>query len=236
MLGQRLVRGRVRWRLRALAQARRSRPRRRAGRASHDEVYLLAGRAHILARLRRLDEACAAADAQLELAERLDNAELRALAQHDRGMVALAAGDLGRADALLAAALDGDAPVSRPLARLARAQALIGLERLEDAEAELRATALEPVGPSDFPDTLVPRLTRLQGLIAAARGDRALAERRLREAADGWRRYVPADGEGDRFGLATLVDLGRPPVLGLVEPARARAGLGELASSTAVTA
>ena len=94
-------------------------------------------------------------------------------------------GDL--ADALLAAALDGDAPASRPLARLAaRAQALIGLERLEDAEAELRATAPEPVGPSDFPDTLVPRLTRLQGLIAAARGDRAPAERRLREAADGY--------------------------------------------------
>ncbi len=200
------------------------------------EVHLLAGRAHILARLGRLDEARAAADAELELAERLGNAELRALAQHDRGIVALAAGDLGRADALLAAALDGNAPVSRPLARLARAQALIGLERLEDAEAELRATALEPVGPSDFPDTLVPRLTRLQGLIAAARGDRALAERRLREAADGWRRYVPADGEGDRF-VATLVDLGRPPVLGLVEPARELEGvLAELASLTAVTA
>ena len=32
------------------------------------------------------------------------------------------------------------------------------------------------------------RLTRVQGLVAAARGDHALAERRLTEAADGWRR------------------------------------------------
>jgi hypothetical protein len=69
------------------------------------------------------------------------------------------------------------------------------------------------------PDTLVPRLTRLQGLIAAARGERAVAERRLREAAEGWRRYVPADNEGDRY-VAALADLGRPPVAGLVEPTR----------------
>jgi len=199
------------------------------------EVHLLAGRAHILTRLGRLEEARAAADAELELAERLDNAELRAVAQHDRGIVALAAGDLDRAEALLAAALDGNAPVSRPLARLARAEALLRLERLEEAEAELRATVFEPVGPSDLPDTLVPRLTRLQGLIAAARGDRELAARRLHEAADGWRRYVPADDQGDRY-VATLADLGRPPVAGLVEPARELEGvLAELASLPAVT-
>lgn len=183
------------------------------------EVHLLAARAHILARLGRLDEAERASQAELELAERLDNAELRAVAQHDRGIVALAAGDCAHAEAWLAAALEASAPVSRPVARLARAEALLGLGRLEEAETELRWTALERVGPSDFPDTLVPRLTRLQGLIAAARGDRDLAERRLREAADAWRRYVPAEGEGDRY-VATLTDLGRPPVAGLVEPAR----------------
>ncbi|MEW6583971.1 MAG: transcriptional activator domain-containing protein, partial [Actinomycetota bacterium] len=120
----------------------------------------------------------------------------------------------------------------RPLARLARAEALLGLDRLDDAEAELRATVLEPVGAGDFPDALVPRLTRLQGLIAVARGDRQLAERRLREAADGWRRYVPAGGEGDRY-VATLADLGRPPVAGLVEPAsELERVLAELASLT----
>jgi DNA-binding SARP family transcriptional activator len=200
------------------------------------EVHLLAGRAHILARLGRLDEARASADLELELAERLDSAGLRAMAQHDRGIVALAAGDLERADELLAAALEGDAPVSRPLARLARAEALLGLKRLAEAEAELRATALEPVGPSDLPDTLVPRLTRLQGLIAAARGDRDLAERRLREAAEGWQRYVPAEGQGDRY-VAALADLGRPPVLGLVEPQRElERVLAELAALAPVTA
>jgi hypothetical protein len=70
-----------------------------------------------------------------------------------------------------------------------------------------------------MPDTLVPRLTRLQGLIAAGRGNPALAERRLREASDGWRRLLGAAGEGDRYAAA-LADLGRPPVAGLVEPAR----------------
>jgi DNA-binding SARP family transcriptional activator len=199
------------------------------------EVQLLAGRAHILARLGRLDEARAAAEAELELAERLDSAKLRAVAKHDRGIVALAAGDLERADELLAAALDADVAVSRPLARLARAEALLRLRRLDEAEAELRATALEPVGPSDFPDTLVPRLARLQGLIAAARGDHELAERRLNEAAEGWRRYLPVGDRGDRY-VATLADLGRPPVAGLVEPARELEGvLAELASLTAVT-
>jgi tetratricopeptide (TPR) repeat protein len=182
------------------------------------EVHLLAGRAHILLRLGRMDEARAAVEAELELAERLDNAELRAVARHDGGMIALAAGDAEGAEALLAAALDSGALVSRPLARLARAEALVRLDRLDEAETELRATALEPVGPGDMPDTLVPRLTRLQGLIAAARGDLALAERRLAEAADGWRRYVPPERQGERY-VATLVDLGRPPVAGLVEPA-----------------
>jgi Tetratricopeptide repeat len=109
--------------------------------------------------------------------------------------------------------------VSRPPVRLARAEALVRLGRLEDAERQLRATALEPVATHDFPDTLVPRLTRIQGLIAAARGDRERAERYLHEAADGWRRRAGAELRGDQY-VATLADLGRPPVAGLVEPAR----------------
>lgn len=200
------------------------------------EVHLLAGRAHILGRLGRLREACATADAALELAEQLDSDEVRAVAQHDRGIVALLAGEFERADALLAAALDANAPVSRPLARLARAEALLRLDRLDEAEAELRATGVEPVGPGDLPETLGPRLTRLEGLIAAARGDLELAERRLREAADGWQRYVSLDGSGDRY-VAILADLGRPPVAGLVEPAREiERILAELAALTPVSA
>jgi DNA-binding SARP family transcriptional activator len=185
----------------------------------HMEINLLAAQAHILARLGRLDEARAAADTELELAERLDSPELRATAQHDRGAVAFAAGEDEQAERLFANALESGATVSRPLVRLLRAEALVRLDRLDDAERELRETTLEPVAPSDFPDTLVARLTRLQGLIAAARGDIRLAERRLRESADGWRRRAGPEHHGDQY-VATLADLGRPPVAGLVEPAR----------------
>jgi hypothetical protein len=65
----------------------------------------------------------------------------------------------------------------------------------------------------------VPRLTRLQGLIAAGRGEHGLAARRLEEAANGWRRRLDRSADGDRYA-ATLTDLGRPPVAGLVEPDR----------------
>ena len=62
-------------------------------------------------------------------------------------------------------------------------------------------------------------MTRVQGLIAAARGDVELAERRLREAAAGWRRRMQsASADGEAY-VSNLTDLGRPPVLGLVEPA-----------------
>jgi hypothetical protein len=130
-------------------------------------------------------------------------------------MVALSEGDNETAERLLHNALEASAPVSRPLARLARAEALARLGRCEEAEEELRATALEPVGPADFPDTLVPRLTRVQGLIAAARGDHTLAVKRLEQAADGWRRTV-STRSGDRL-TSVLADFGRP-VLGLVDP------------------
>jgi hypothetical protein len=54
--------------------------------------------------------------------------------------------------------------------------------------------------------------------VAAARGDHALAARRLQEAADGWRRRVGAADAGERWTSA-LADLGRP-VVGVVEPER----------------
>lgn len=183
------------------------------------EVQLHAARALLFTRMSRFDEARAASEAERALADRLDNPALQAASEYDRGLVELALGRFAQAEPLLAAALTHDAPVSRPLARLARAEALARLGRHDDAEQEVRATALEPVGPGDMPDTLVPRLTRLQGLIAAGRGDSALAARRLAEAAEGWRRVIGTVGEGDRYA-ATLADLGRPPVAGLVEPAR----------------
>ena len=80
----------------------------------------------------------------------------------------------------------------------------------------MRRAALEPVRGSDQPWALVPRMTRVQGLIALARGDRAGARRRLTEAAEGWRRHLGHDA-GAEF-VANFVDLGRPPIVGLVEP------------------
>jgi tetratricopeptide (TPR) repeat protein len=183
------------------------------------EANALAARAHVLARLGRLDEAAASAAAEAELGDRLDDAALAAMAVHDRGMVAHAAGDHEVAARLLGAALESDPPVSRALARLTRAESLTALGRLGDAEGELRATALEPLGSGDFPDTLVARMARVQGLIAAARGDPALAAKRLREAARTWRRRAGVERPGDSY-MAVLADFGRPPVLGLVEPRR----------------
>jgi tetratricopeptide (TPR) repeat protein len=183
------------------------------------EANALAARCHILVRLGRLKEANASAAAEAEIAERLDDPALSAVADHDRGMACHAAGDHERAAELLSAALERDPPVSRPLARLARAESLVALDRLDEAEDELRATALEPLGSGDFPDTLVARLARVQGLIALARGDHALATKRLEEALRTWRRRARAERPGDRY-MAVLADFGRPPVLGLIEPRR----------------
>ena len=183
------------------------------------EANALSARTHILVRLGRLEEAETTAGDQLRLAERLDSPSLRATAIHDSGMVSHAAGEHDRAARLLDEALAGGAAVSRPLARLARAESLARGARPDEAEAELSETALEPVAPGDFPDTLVARLTYVEGLIAAARGDGALAQRRLEQAAAGWRRTAEAPRAGDAY-MDVMVDLGRPPVAGLVEPKR----------------
>lgn len=189
----------------------------------------LAARAHLLARLGRHPEALVAVTAQLALAERLDSPAFAALACNDAGLVALAAGRYAEAADLLRAALAGSAPVSRPASRLARAEALAQDRRPDEAAAELRAAVLEPVGPADQPATLVPRVARVEGLIARARGDAAEATRRFTEAAEAWERMRrPRPGEEL---MASLVDLGRPPVVGLAEPAWELARLaGELAA------
>jgi tetratricopeptide (TPR) repeat protein len=182
------------------------------GRAVGLAVHVHAAQAYILSRLGRHEEARAAAEEQCARAERAESRRLLATAQHDLGQVALAAGDWEIAAAALGAALDEGANVPRAQARLARAEALARLGRCDEADEQIRAVALEPLSPSDFPATLVPRLTRAQGLVAAARGDRATAERLLREAADGWRRQLAAGARE-----AYRIDMGRPPVAGLVE-------------------
>ncbi len=132
-------------------------------------------------------------------------------------MAAYAAGDHAAAASLLARGLESDAAINRPLARLAIAESLARLGRADAAEAELREVTQEPVGPGDRPAALVARLTHVQALVARARGDEVLAERRLQEAAAAWRRQPSRAGGGDI--ASSLVDLGRP-TLAPVEPAR----------------
>jgi len=73
-------------------------------------------------------------------------------------------------------------------------------------------------------------MARVQGLIAMARGDRIQARRRLNEAAAGWRRHLQHNPGAEL--QANLLDLGRPPIVGLVEPewelSRLTAELAEL--------
>jgi DNA-binding SARP family transcriptional activator len=182
------------------------------------EFQLLAGRSFVLTRMGSIEAARGCAEAQQQLAEQVGAPDLLAAASHDRGLVELASGEFALAAVLLAAALVQDAPISRPLTRLALAEACARCGQLEQAADELRRTVLEPVGPGDFADTLVPRLTYVQGLIALAGNDRELADRRLRESIAGWTRLLDRANAGDAM-RAVLADLGRP-VVGLVEPGR----------------
>jgi tetratricopeptide (TPR) repeat protein len=196
-------------------------------------VEIQSARAAILRRLGRLQEAGIACDMAAGYAERVGLTELAGLAHHERGLLAMAAEDPDSAAAELQRALDLQAPVNRAACRLHRAEALVQGGDPDLAEAELRAAALEPVTASDFPGTLVARMARVQGLIASARGDLALAEKRMAESASGWQR---AAGTGDARVAgagyaANLIDLGRPPISSLVEPARELAAVSiELAA------
>jgi DNA-binding SARP family transcriptional activator/tetratricopeptide (TPR) repeat protein len=193
-------------------------------------VHTHSARTALLRLLGRLGEARVACDAAAAAAERVGLPELEGLVHHDRGLLATAAGEHLTAARELGLALDLGAPVSRPLARLLRAEALARGGRPDDAEHELRAVALEPVSPADLPDTLVARMSHVQGLIALRRGNRSLAAKRLREAESGWlRRCGQGGAEYDRAAgqgyVAALTDLGRPPVAALVEPAKELAAL-----------
>jgi DNA-binding SARP family transcriptional activator/tetratricopeptide (TPR) repeat protein len=195
-------------------------------------VSCLAARALILARLGRHPEAAVAAELQRRCADRLDAPALAATAAHDAGLVALAAGRYAEAAELLDAALLGGAEVSRPTAGLYRAEALALLGDPVAATAQLRAAVLEPVGRADQPWALVPRIAWVQGLVALARQDQAQARRRFEEATASWHRVLATAAAATADGyLANMVDLGRPPVLGLVEPERELARIGEALSS-----
>jgi tetratricopeptide (TPR) repeat protein len=200
------------------------------------EALLLLYRAWVLARLGRLDEAAEAAAQARRAADLLDAPDTQAIVDAERGRVALRAGQYDTAAELLAAALTvPEAAIGRPLARLHRAEALARCGRLDDAEAELAQVVVEPVREGDWPETLVLRMAAVEGLIAAGHGNVALAQRRLAEAADGWRRLTPVD-VAERLG-AVMADLGRP-IIGLVLPveelAAVEADLATLPSATEV--
>jgi tetratricopeptide (TPR) repeat protein len=182
------------------------------------ETHHLAARSFVLRRMGRLDAARAAAESAQALAEPLGQPGLIAMAIHDRGLVALEEGNHELAATLLAESLVEGAPISRPLTRLALAEALARSGQPDRAAEEIRATALEPVRPSDFPESLVPRLARIQGLVALARRQCEEAERRLEESVTGWQRLLRRAVRAETI-TAVLADLGRP-VVGLVEPER----------------
>jgi hypothetical protein len=176
-----------------------------------------------------LADARAACELAAGLAERVGLSELEGLVHHDRGLLALDEGDPRAAADELQHSLELQAPVSRPLTRLYRAEALVRAGQPDDAERELRAVALEPVSVSDFPDTLVARMAYVQGLIALARGNPDRARSRFSEAESGWRRRAAQGGDPGESYVATLVDLGRPPLSVLIEPDRELARVtGEL--------
>jgi len=184
-------------------------------------IGCLGARAHLLARLGRFAEAADCVSQQLECAERTDEPRLLDTARHDAGLVALASGEYLTAARMLQTALAGDLQASRPTASLACAEALALAGDVDGATIQLRSMTTEPVSRADQPWALVPRVARVQGLIAVAAGETSLARKRFSEATASWRRVLATvtQTNGEAY-LANLVDLGRMPVLGLVEPER----------------
>ena len=182
------------------------------------EAEVQMSRAWLMSQLNLHGEATRVAYSAQRIAERIGAAQLTASADAEAGRVLLRAGHYLQAATLLGRALDVAATsIGRPLARLQRAEALARSGNLDDARAELAATALEPVGRSDWPDVLVARMSSVRGLIAAANGDSTMARHHFQRAAACWRRRVAAADPGERY-TAVLADL-RRPVIGLISPA-----------------
>ena len=173
----------------------------------------------MLVRLGRPDEAVAAAEEMVELADELGDAELPSVARHDLGSCSARWASTPAAWTSWTRCWPKEAKLNVAGARLRRAESLVCTRAARARRlAELRATVLTPLRPADQPETLVPRLARVQALLARARGDDEEALRYFDEAAAGWRGLGGLDRR-DAY-MSNLVDLGRPPVAGLTEPAR----------------
>ena len=180
--------------------------------------YVHAARAYAFARLGRHEEAIAAVNEEVRLYERFGQPDFEALGAFDLGSILLAAGAAeASARQLERALVTPTRHFSTPLARLRKADALLASGDLAGAEDDLARFPFEPVREADMPAVLVAHLARLQGLVAHARGEHDVAVRRLRESEESWRRLTRGLPAGEMFATA-LVDLGRPPVAGLVEP------------------
>jgi tetratricopeptide (TPR) repeat protein len=177
--------------------------------------------AHLQARIGRTAEARATLAEQRRVVERLASPTFAVAAAADAGLVALALGETAEAADQLGEALEGGLAQWRPSITLYRAEAFALAGDAEAAAVQLRAALEEPTVAADQPWSLLPRVCFIQALVAVARGDAEEAVRRLDEASAAWRRLLPRVGALTSEGyLANLLDLGRPPVLGLVEPQR----------------
>jgi tetratricopeptide (TPR) repeat protein len=189
-----------------------------------------AGLAHALSRLGRHDAAVDAAREEVHIAERFGSAELEAAAAADLGMTLLAAGRAEEArQALERALLADEARTPRAALRLAAAEAALAAGDPDAARAHLDRFPFEPVGPGDDPPGLIARLDRVTGLhlLASGRAPEGLA--RLEAAERRWERLAAVmveDARGEQL-TAVMLDLGRPPVAGLADPARELARIAE---------
>ena len=185
------------------------------------DLITVAGQAYALSRLGEHDDAMAAAERLTTIAMRSGVADLEAMTDFDAGAVALAAGEDETAIQRLGAALSVPATrhFSRPVARLLLAEARLRNGDPAGAERELDLIPAEPVTAADLPDTLVARLVRIEGLLAAERGDPEQALTRFAEAEAAWRRRLGPGGIPGDAVIMNVVDLGRPAVAGLIEPA-----------------
>ncbi|WP_176440028.1 ATP-binding protein [Haloechinothrix alba] len=191
---------------------RRSRP----ASALADEA--LAVRAYALARTGRCAEAWDAALAYVRSVASTGDPTQEASAEFDAASVALESGRYGEAASRFEVALaEPSGPFSRALARVRRAEALVRDGLPDAAHRELEHVPFEPAGQTDLPETLVPKLELVEGLIAAARGARDRAVHCLASAEAAWRRMLGGSSAYEP-GAVTFVDLARPPVGGQVEP------------------
>lgn len=199
--------------------------------------YMHTARAYALSAMGRHEEALAAVADAAALHARHAQTSLAAADLFDEGCLLMAAGRYPDAAERLAGSLSGHGRhVSPRQVHLLRAEALAAAGDHAAAEAALEEFPFAPAAPTDVPEVLLARLRRVEGLVAERAGDHATAAARLREAAEDWRRLAGALSAGDMFA-ATVTDLGRPPLAGLVEPEREMARtLEDLARVTGAAA